>query len=645
MLKILNILLIAINVSICSFVYSQSPVIADSLDHSVNVPIEKKRNTLIQDDPVITMLDSLATQKYFTFSKFTSDRNKLNVHHFSEGFVPTYNYATYKERIDALDKQTPFDLVYNDEVKQFIDLYAVRKSKLTERIMGLSELYFPIFEQMLDKYKLPLELKYLAVIESALCPVAVSPAGAGGLWQFMYYTGRLYNLKVTSYVDERYDPYKATDAACRYLKYLYSLFHDWTLVIAAYNVGEGNLTRAIRRAGGETDFWKIKRFLPQETRSYVPAFIAVNYVLNHAAEHNIYPIAPIFLYHEVDTLKISQTLRFDQISEYLNIPYSDLVFLNPTYKHGVIPASADEPLVLRLPKKYIGTFINNELALYTYRTKQDIEKENIAKMRNKVFINGQKFEKYVVSSGENLQMVADEFGCSKDNIKKWNKLKRDKLRPNETLLILMKADSSMVRIDSTSVKNLVFADSVNKAKIEVPKLKQESVIVKTPIIQNVKHVVKSGESLGHIASKYGCSVNDIKKWNNFKNNFIHPNQSLIVKQTIIYQKQVVTKQQETKKTVTTDKAINKIKNDSLKSSKVDSDVVKGTKKVDDTNIANSTLQNKPIKFIYHTVQAGDSLWSISVKYKALSVEELKKINNIQGNSLVPGQKIKVGVSS
>ncbi len=599
------------------------------------------------DDPVVAMLDSLAHQKYITFSKFTTDRNKLNVNNFSEGYVPVYSAATYAERINKLDKQTPFNLVYNDDVKQFIDLYSLRKSRLTERIMGLSELYFPIFEQMLDKYNLPLELKYLAVIESALCPVAVSPAGAGGLWQFMYYTGKIYDLKVTSYVDERYDPYKATEAACKYLKYLYSLFHDWTLVIAAYNVGEGYITRTIRRAGGETDFWKIKRYLPMETRSYVPAFIAVNYVMNHAADHNIFPVAPNFLYYQVDTVKVSQTLRFDQLSEFLNIPYNELIFLNPAFKRGIIPASAEEPYTLRLPKKFTADFVNNELALYNYKTKQEINNERLAITRNKININGCLFEKHVVSYGENLQMIADEYGCTKENIKSWNKLKRDKLKPKETLLIMIKSDTAMAKADSTRV-NTAIADSINRVRSQSLKTQQVNVS-KTPVVQNIKHVVKNGESLGVLSAKYGTTIANLKKWNNLRNNFIYPKQILIVKQNIIYLKQEsISVNALPKKDTRLNKESTILSKDTLTPQLDSTGMGKkiNNQKNDLKNTNGSNFQQQNIKYIFYTIQSGDTLWSIAQKYKALTVDELKKINNLQENkSLVPGQKIKVGISS
>ncbi|MCU0370695.1 MAG: lytic transglycosylase domain-containing protein, partial [Bacteroidales bacterium] len=233
---------------------------------------------ILNESITIGMLDSLTSIPYFQDYYFNTDTALLNVYNFPIGHVPVYPDSVYRTRIEKLDQETPLDLTYNQSVKSFIELYAVRKRLLTSKILGLKEVYFPLFEEYLDRYDIPLEMKYLAVVESALNPVAGSRVGAKGLWQFMYYTGKLYGLKVTSLVDDRFDPYLATDAACRHMVDLYAMFGDWNLVMAAYNSGAGNVKKAIRRAGGVYDYWAIWPFLPKETRGYVPAFIAVNYV-------------------------------------------------------------------------------------------------------------------------------------------------------------------------------------------------------------------------------------------------------------------------------------------------------------------------------------------------------------------------------
>jgi len=308
--------LIIIILNCCSSSFSQNNILNDSN----NKDLTTANITLIPDNPVAAMLDSLANSRFFNFDD--SCDIFYNKYNFSEEYIPSYDDSTYRTRIKILDDKSPFDLVYNQDVRSFIELYAIKKRKLTARILGLAKLYFPYFEAQLDKFGLPLELKYLAVAESALNPVATSPAGAKGIWQFMYYTGKQYDLEVTSYIDERNDPYKSTIAACRHFIDLYNIYNDWTLVIAAYNCGAGNVNKAIRRAGGETNFWKIRQFLPAETQSYVPAFIAVNYVMNYAKEHNIYPIMPKITHYQIDTVQIKQLITFKQISEVINIPIS-----------------------------------------------------------------------------------------------------------------------------------------------------------------------------------------------------------------------------------------------------------------------------------------------------------------------------------
>jgi membrane-bound lytic murein transglycosylase D len=256
----------------------------------ITASLAAQQDSIFRDDPVAAMLDSLARNKYISrIPKQPVQRN--NKFKFAPDSVPKYDALVYEARLAKLNAQSPFDLVYNPQVQGYINLYVFRQRKQVERMLGLSQLYYPMFEEQLDKYKLPLELKHLAVIESALNPTATSRSGARGLWQFMYTTGKAYDLEVTSYVDERCDPYQSTQAACEYLQFLYGMFGDWQLVLAAYNAGPGTINKAIRRAGGgKKTYWEIRPFLPVETQGYVPAFIAANYVMNFHEEHNLYAI-------------------------------------------------------------------------------------------------------------------------------------------------------------------------------------------------------------------------------------------------------------------------------------------------------------------------------------------------------------------
>ncbi|MCC7050460.1 MAG: transglycosylase SLT domain-containing protein, partial [Bacteroidia bacterium] len=324
----------------------------------------------IEDDPIAAMLDSLKNLKFFQFEQNAINNISQNTHNYDKETVPVFDDLVYERRMAKLDAKSPFGLDYNQTVRSYIDMYTIKKRWLVSRMLGLSQFYFPLFEEKLDKYNLPLELKYLAIVESAMNPSAVSPMGATGLWQFMYGTGKMFGLEVNSYVDDRRDPYKATEAACQYFKFLYDMFHDWQLVLAAYNSGPGNVNKAIRRSGGKTNFWEIKPYLPKETQGYVPAFIAVAYVMNYTKEHNLFPILPKTTYYQIDTVKTREQVSFRQLSDVLGVSTEDLEYLNPMYKHRIIPTS-EMGNTLVLPVDKIGAFISNENSIYAYRTDQE----------------------------------------------------------------------------------------------------------------------------------------------------------------------------------------------------------------------------------------------------------------------------------
>ena len=381
-----------------------------------------------QDDPIASALDSIAMVKYFERGLIRAAATQSAKFHFAPDSVPRYDDATYEARLLKLDSESPFDLEYNPAVKSYIEMYAVRKRELLGRVMGMAQLYFPMIEQQLDKYGIPLEMKYLAIIESALNPRIRSRAGAAGLWQFMYTTGKMYDLKVTSYVDERSDPYKATVAACQYLKFLYEMFGDWQLVLAAYNSGPGSVNKAIRRSGGKKTYWEIRPYLPIETQGYVPAFIAVNYVMRFAAEHNLYSNIPKKTFYEVDTVKVKQQISFEQISTVLNIPIEEIEFLNPMYKKNIIPYSPDQPYTLCLPESKVGSFVTNEQAIYSYLKKERPTSQDVMAMQEIKQV-------YVVHKGEHLNTIANRFKCTIYDIKLWNNLKNNYIKPGQQLVL------------------------------------------------------------------------------------------------------------------------------------------------------------------------------------------------------------------
>ncbi len=554
------------------------------LDDSLTMFSSKQLNNenvaqkILKDSPVIAMLDSLVNISFFKNDYFVKDTSQLNIYHYSRNEVPEFPDSVYAARISMLSGQTPFEMTYNQTVRGFIELYSIRKRGLTSRMLGLSEVYFPMFEEILDAYGLPLELKYLAMVESALNPTAGSRAGAKGLWQFMYGTGKGYGLCTTSYVDDRYDPYKSTIAACQHLRDLYNIYHDWALVLAAYNSGAGNVNKAIRRAGGVLDYYAIWPYLPKETRGYVPAFVAVNYVMNFSTEHNLYPVDPGILYNGIDTVHICDVLSFDQISEFLNIPIEDLKFLNPSFKLGVIPANQNNQYVLRLPRQFAGTFVSNEKEIYSYKSKKGIEREKLMVQIKQA----KESSVHIVKKGETLGSIARKYNTSVNNLKSWNNMKGTFLHAGQKLTVF--ADGAKVTKIASETKSNVAVTTDKKPEIEA------------------FHIVKKGDNLGLIAKKHGCSVADLQNWNKLKNNDLQINQKIMVSAPA----KEVTKE-------------NKISE----------------------NRKNSSTK---IKYVYHTVKAGDTLWDIARQYEGSTVNEIKKLNNLSNaTKLVPGQKIKVAI--
>ena len=454
-------------------------------------------NLLIKDSQVLITLDKLLYDKFYKKSFFYVDTTREGELHFSAGETPSYPDSIYEQRIEALNIETTIELTYNKEVKSFINLYAVRKKDLTARMLGLAEIYFPMFEEALDKYDMPLEIKYLAIVESALNPAAGSHAGAKGLWQFMYGTGKVYGLKVTSLVDDRFDPYKSTIAACEHLTDLHDIYNDWSLALAAYNSGAGNVNRAIRRAGGTKNYWAVWPFLPRETRGYVPAFIAVNYVMNYAPEHNIYPMRPGIFYYDIDTVTINDILAFDQLNEMLGIPMDELKFMNPQFKKGIIPATSGKTYTIRIPRNFVADFINNEQQLYAYKTRKGVERDKllaeVKKAKNRNI--------HIVRSGESLGLIAKRNRVYVSQIKRWNNLKSNTIYPGQKLVLFGSGSNKFYQKSSTPVMR-----SSEKST----------------------HIVKNGENLGLIAKKYQCTVTDLKEWNNIGGSKIFPKQELIV---------------------------------------------------------------------------------------------------------------------
>ena len=528
------------------------------------------------------------------------------------------------KRIAIMNINSPFEYKYNQEVKQWIKYYLKHKQFLG-RIIGLGELYFPIFEETFSKYEVPLELKYLAVVESALNPNAKSRAGAVGLWQFMYRTGLLYDLNVTSYVDDRRDPYKSTEAAARHMRDLYDIYNDWALVLAAYNAGAGRINRAVLNSGGKTNYWEILPYLPAETRNYVPAFIAVSYVMSYYKELNIVPSPPKFKDVEIDTVAIKYNTNLKTISDFFDIPYEDLKFLNPQYIKNIIPSSEHQIYCIRIPKEYQMQFYSKEKAFYdTLLAQRTISVDTNATIKNVPALqNTGNVIYHKVQRGQTLSGIAAKYRVTVSDIKRWNNLKSNMIYVGQKLKIYSSTPPS--KTSSVTSTNTTNQTSSSSAKT-----------------QNIVHVVKSGETLSGIASKYGVSVNNIKNWNNLSSDKISIGQKLIINPTEQTSSKTSTQQIHVVKRGETLSGIASkygVSVDNIRNwNNLSSDKITIGQKliINPTEQTSSKTETQQI----HVVKSGETLSGIANKYNT-TVDAIKKANNLKSNKIYVGQKLKI----
>ncbi|MGL4364186.1 MAG: LysM peptidoglycan-binding domain-containing protein [Bacteroidales bacterium] len=364
---------------------------------------------------------------------------------------PVVSDSIYILRLRRL--HTVIDLPFNSIVRSYIKLYTDKKRIKSQEILGLSEYYFPLFEQILDQYGMPHEIKYLAVIESALNPVAVSRAKATGLWQFMYATGRMYGLNVTSTIDDRCDPIASTHAAAKHLRDLYNMFGDWALALAAYNCGSGNVNKAIRRSGGRKDFWGIYNYLPRETRGYVPAFIGATYMMNYAKEHHLKPAQYDFRkFFDYDTIRVNQWMHFDQISAVLGISKQELRTLNPQFRRNIVPGN-ERTHTLKLPSRYIDKYLLNEKEIALFRAEEYNPKAMAAPAEFTAYVpSGKEKINYRVQSGETLGSIASKYGVRVQDLKSWNGLRSNMIRAGQRLHIYIKGNKAQLFATKTPIE-------------------------------------------------------------------------------------------------------------------------------------------------------------------------------------------------
>lgn len=646
--------------------------------------LDSIKKTFVKDN-LASCVDSLWMKEVASldiYSDLVEDIKNINVDQIVDCELPT---ALLKERLAAMDAKSPFNIEYNQGLENIIKSFLKNRKKSFERLMGSSEYYFPLFEEALAKQNVPLEIKYLAVVESALNPKAVSKMGATGLWQFMYQTGKQYGLKIDSYVDERSDPLKSSEAAAQYMTNMYKIFGDWDLVLASYNSGPGNVAKAIRRSGGQQNYWNIRKNLPKETRGYVPAFLATMYIYEYHKEHGIVANRTSLKHFATDTIRIKKQITFKQISDLLDVPVAQLQVLNPSYKLNVIPFYFNEDHYLRLPQEKIAVFASNEDQIYAYTQYESNKRERPFQIEKAMTVKDTanytiqkvalpKTTYYQVKRGDNLSVIARKYDVKMADIKKWNKLKSNALAYGKSLKIVMgqtdfAASKQLPKIDP------VPADKISSnpiiAVVEVQSNKEEktkkTVHLETIITNETAfYVVQKGDNLGSIAAKYNVTVDEIQQWNGLLNDKVLLGAKLqIVKKDSDREEEVSVhepKQIEyvvlqgdnlgdiAKKFAASTADIKKWNN------LPDSAIVVGTtlivakdeivfniNKAMVNTFKKKTNTNQPfiVEAIDYYVKKGDSLYSISKKYPGVTISDLKKWNGIRSEKLKPGMKLKI----
>ncbi|MCU0462049.1 MAG: transglycosylase SLT domain-containing protein [Bacteroidales bacterium] len=468
----------------------------------------------LDTDRISADLDSLVSSWYV---KMALQNDPDIVSNDTAGII--YPDTVYRNRISKINSIVKLD--FNGVIRNHIHVYTVKQREKSVAVLGLMDYYFPMIEDIFDKYGLPAELKYMAVIESALYPTAVNRySGATGLWQFMYSTGRMYGLTINSIVDERRSPVKSTYAAARYLKDLYNIYQDWTLVIAAYNCGPGNVNKAIRRSGNKKNYWDIYYRLPRETRGYIPQFVAATYFINYYPEHNIRPL-PLNIPVATDTIMVNKDIHLFQISEVMKIPYGELKALNPQYKTGLIPGSS-KPQSLTLPITHLGDFIDLNDTIRRYKSDIYLNKTTqIADPSRSTYVpadvKGKAKLIYTVKEGDNLGYIAEWYRVPLSDIRYWNDIYRSTIRIGQKIVIYVDHSKSEYY---SKVNGMNFAEKQAMTGKSVPSNTSTSTSAQTgPLVQTdgdyITHTVRYGDTIWDIVKLYdNVSTTEVLTLNN-----------------------------------------------------------------------------------------------------------------------------------
>jgi len=499
-------ILIFLNISFCIAQSQNEASKQTHIDgkHQTTKTIQTQKDSLlvekVEDNNFAADFDKKWLEELYSNSLYDTIYNSVAGLTYEEIDNPELTTELLKSRLAHLSTKTPFNVEYNPGLESVIKSYLKHRKGSMQKLMNLSGFYFPMFERELDNHDLPLEIKYLAIVESALKPKAKSRVGAGGLWQFMYSTGKMYGLDVNSYVDERSDPIKSTEAAAKYLSKLYEIFGDWDLALAAYNSGPGNVTKAIRRSGGYQNYWNIRNHLPRETAGYLPAFLATMYIFEYAEEHGFTKPKPEVALFETDTIRVKRMITLDQVSEATGVEIEELQFLNPSYKLDIIPFVEGENYALRLPRSVIGDFVTNEEQIYAM-AKEEFDKREKPMPQ---FFEAKSKTVYRVRSGDFLGSIARKYGVRVSQIKQWNGLRSNNLKIGQRLSIYPRGSAG-----------------------PTPSTKSQTASTKSTSASAKIYTVRSGDSLWTIAQKFsGVSVQNIKDWNGISGSKLKPGMKL-----------------------------------------------------------------------------------------------------------------------
>lgn len=662
------------NTIIAAILLASIPLFSQQNSESKGIFGKEKNQTYLDSikksfvrDAMASCVDSLWMKELTNLDLYNDITNDIENINTDEKVDYELSTELLKSRLEAMNSKSPFRIEYNQSLENVIKSFLKYRKKSFERLMAISEYYFPLFEEELAKQNVPLEIKYLAVVESALNPKAVSRVGATGLWQFMYQTGKQYNLKIDSYVDERSDPLKATAAAAKYMSNMYAIFGDWELVLASYNSGPGNVSKAIRRSGGKQNYWSIRKNLPKETQGYVPAFLATMYLYEYRKEHGIVPDRAVVQHFATDTVMIRKEMSFKQISDLLEVPMAQLQLLNPSYKLNIIPSYKDEKHYLRLPNEKIALFTSNEDRLYAYVQYQLDEKEgpttstaiaNTNESSTKLGSSQVKTRYYKVKRGDNLGMIASRNEVSVADLKKWNGLRSSSIAYGQNLKI--KATETLVMTTVAQTKKEV---AVVGKVVREDKIKKESTNDSLTDAKSALYVVQNGDNIITIAEKYKVTVAQLKEWNNLTEATLSLGSSLQIafdsKETVKLELAQSPELKEIQYTVQKGDNLGTIAKkfgatvENLKewNGLTSANITLGRELIvakDEIAIATNavavstfTLKNTSKVQESYYVKKGDSLYSIAKKYPGITVSDIKKWNGIKEENIKPGMKLKI----